>query len=172
MKVREQLLQENSRANADRVLAMIDDDLELVVELMGCFLSDEVVVAQRASQVFGDLGRRAPDLLLPWLNKIVDAIEEPIHQAIRRNGVRFFSELDEPIPPKLEARLISMCGGFVADRNVDVAIGAFSMSFVADRCDQYPEAAKKLCDDLRDRMPDASSGFANRARKVIKQLEG
>ena len=170
MIVRKQLLVANSRVNADRVLAMVGDDPELLVQLMVCFLGDEVRVAQRAAQVVGDFGRRNPDPLLPWLSDIVDAIENPIHQAIRRNGVRFFSELAEPLPAKIEKRLIRMCGQFVADRNVDVAIGAFSMSFIADRADRYPAEANQLCKDLRDRMPDASSGFANRANKVLKQL--
>ena len=108
---------------------------------------------------------------MPWITDIVDAIENPVHQAIRRNGVRFFSELAKPLPAKIEKRLIRMCGQFVADRNVDVAIGVFSMSFIADRADRYPAEANQLCRDLRDRMPDASSGFANRANKVLKQLE-
>lgn len=109
MIVREQLLVANSRANADRVLAMVRGDPELLVQLMVCFLGDEVRVAQRAAQVVGDFGRRDPDLLLPWLSDIVDAIENPIHQAIRRNGVRFFSELAEPLPVDMEKRLIRTC---------------------------------------------------------------
>ena len=141
MIVREQLLVANSRANADRVLAMIGDDPELLVQLMVCFLSDEVRVAQRAAQVVGDFGRRNPDLLLPWLSEIVDAIENPIHPAIRRNGVRFFNEFAEPLPADMEKRLIRMCGQFVADRSVDIAIGAFSMSFIADRANHYPAEA-------------------------------
>ena len=170
MIVREQLLVANSRANADRVLAMVMDDPERLVQLMVCFLSDEVCVAQRAAQVVGDVGRRNPDLLTPWLSEIVDAIENPIHQAIRRNGVRLFNELAEPVPADLEKRLIRMCSQFVADRSVDVAIGVFSMSFIADRANRYPAEANQLCKDLRDRMSNASSGFANRANKVLKQL--
>ena len=170
MIVREQLLVANSRANADRVLAMVGGNPELLVQLMVCFLGDEVRVAQRAAQVVGDFGRRDPDLLLPWLSDIVDAIENPIHQAIRRNGVRFFSELAEPLPAEMEAKLIRMCGQFVADRSVDTAIGAFSMSFIANRADRYPAEAIQLCKNLRNRLPDASTGFANRANKVLKQL--
>jgi hypothetical protein len=171
MIVREQLLVANSRANADKVLAMVCGDQELIVQLMVCFLGEEVRVAQRAAQVVGDLGRRDASLLTPWLGDIVDAIESPIHQAIRRNGVRYFSEVIAPLPVELEGRLIRMCGRFVADRNIDVAIGAFSMSFIAKRADRYPAEAKQLCKDLNERMHDASSGFANRAKKVLKQLE-
>jgi hypothetical protein len=45
------------------------------------------------------------------------------------------------------------------------------MSFIADRADRYPAEANQLCKELRDRIPDASSGFANRANKVLNQLE-
>lgn len=170
MIIREQLLKANSRANADKVLSMVGRDPEWLVQLMVCFLGEEVRVAQRAAQVVGDFGRRNPDRLLPWLGDIVDAVERPIHQAVRRNGVRYFSELSAPLPPAIEKRLIRMCGQFVADREIDIAISAFSMTFIANKATQYPNAAKQLCEDLRKRLPDASSGFANRARKVLKQL--
>ncbi len=170
MIVRDQLLIANSRANADKVLAMVYNEQELIVQLMICFLGEETRVAQRAAQVVGDLGRRDASLLKPWLGDIVDAIENPIHQAVRRNGVRFFSEMIEALPCDLEKRLIKSCGSFVANRKIGVAIGAFSMSFIANRSERYPAAAKQLCLDLQERLPDASSGFVNRASKVLKQL--
>ena len=40
MIVREQLLVANSRANADKVLAMVCGDQELIVQLMVCFLGE------------------------------------------------------------------------------------------------------------------------------------
>ena len=66
MNIRQQLLQKNSRANADIVLNYVLGSPESVVELMVCFLSDEVTVAQRAAQVVGDLGRQNPESLEPW----------------------------------------------------------------------------------------------------------
>ncbi|MFK7767180.1 MAG: hypothetical protein AB8B55_08155 [Mariniblastus sp.] len=171
MSIRSHLLEQHSRANADRILAMVLDNLDLLPELMACFFSDEITVAQRASQVVGDLGRQEPSLLLPWLEELVEATEKPVHQAIRRNAVRYFSELDEPIPSELETKMINLCGPFVSDPEVPTAIGAFAMQFIAVRADRYPTAAFKLCDDLRKRMPTASAGFQNRGRKLLKMLE-
>ena len=170
MSIREQLLRQNSRANCDRVRAVVIGDQSRLIELMACFFSDEVIVAQRAAMVVGDVGRHEPDLLLPWLAELVDAIENPIHQAIRRNGVRFFSELDQPIPKPLEKRLVRMCLRFVADPTEKTAPAAFAMQFVADRAGEYPSDAKKLCKALKARTLEATPGFQNRARKILKRL--
>ena len=171
MRIRKQLLVEHSRANADKIETMVLADDQLLPELMACFFSDETVVAQRAAQVVGDIGRKESDRLLPWLAEIVDAIENPVHEAIRRNGVRYFSELDEPLSPELESRLMRLCLAFVGDSDTKTAVGAFAMQFVADRAEQYPADAEVLCNQLRARMPSATAGFKNRAKKILKKLE-
>lgn len=167
MSIRLQLLQTNSSDKANRFEEQILRNRELLPELMACFFSDEVIVAQRAAFVVGHIGRKEPELFVPRLAEIVDAVEKPVHQAIRRNGVRYFAELDgDLIPAILEQRMVALCG-----EKVPTAIGAFSMQFVAERAELYPEAATKLCSDLRKRMPRASPGFQNRARKVLAKLE-
>lgn len=172
MSIRLQLLQTNSSDKANRFEEQILRNRELLPELMACFFSDEVIVAQRAAFVVGHIGRKEPELFVPWLAEIVDAVEKPVHQAIRRNGVRYFAELDgDLIPAILEQRMVALCGEYVGDEKVPTAIGAFSMQFVAERAELYPEAATKLCSDLRKRMPRASPGFQNRARKVLAKLE-
>ena len=171
MSIRLQLLQMSSSDKANLIEEQVLRHRDLLPELMACFFSDEVTVAQRAAFVLGHFGRKEPELLLPWLAEIVDAIEHPVHQAIRRNGVRYFAELDAPIDAELEERMIKLCGKFVADANSPTAIGAFSMQFVADRAERYPAAARKLCADLRKRMPKASRGFQNRGAKVLAKLE-
>lgn len=171
LSVRHELLLEHSRANADRIVGLVADDESLLVELMVCLFSDEVTVAQRAAFAVGIYGREYPARLLPWLEDLVGAIANPVHQAIRRCGVRYMSELTEPIPKSLEKRMIGLCVGFVADPETETAIGAFAMQFVADRSERYPAAAKTLIRDLKKRFPSASAGFQNRAGKLLKKLE-
>ena len=122
MLIRQLLLAQRSRANVDKMAAMVVEDKDRLVELMACFLCDESKVAQRAAHVVGDIGRMEPDWLLEWADEIVDAIEDPIHQSLRRCGVRYFSELAEPIPQPLVVRLIDLCSKFVADEKTEVAI--------------------------------------------------
>ena len=170
MNLRKQLLVANSRNNADIVLAHVNAHPESLPELMACFFSDEVKVAQRAAQVVGDIGRATPASLKPWWNDMVDASATPVHQAIRRNVTRYFSELQLPLPKKLEKKLIDDCTNFVADANEDVAIAAFSMALVANRAANYPQHAQRLERVLVRLIPGRPPGFQNRGRKVLKQL--
>lgn len=170
MNLRKQLLVANSRNNADIVMAHVQGHPESLPELMACFFSDEVIVAQRAAQVVGYIGRDSPEALKPWWNEMVDASANPVHQAIRRNVTRYFSELQLKLPKKLESKLIDDCTNFVADSGEGVAIAAFSMNFVADRAANYPQHAQRLARILVRLLPGRPPGFQNRGRKVLKQL--
>ena len=101
MNIRQQLLQRNSRANADIVLAYVTKTPTAIVELMACFLSDEVTVAQRASQVVGDLGRLAPESLKPWWDEMARAAEQPVHDAVCRNVARDHQQPETLAEPPL-----------------------------------------------------------------------
>ncbi len=170
MILRTQLLEAHSRHNADLIMAHVSSHPETLPELMACFFSDEVTVAQRAAQVVGDLGRAHPQWLQPWWPELVNATEEPVHNAIRRNVTRYFSELKMDLPLKLEQKLVNLCTDFVADPHQNVAIAAFSMTLVADRADRYPEQAQRLERVLVRLIPSRPPGFQNCGRKILKQL--
>jgi hypothetical protein len=150
MSIREQLFVEHSRANSDRIAAHVlswSEDLNIglendkgptarqpgqcakaifnqrLVELMACFFSDEVDLAQRAAHVVGLLGRENPWMLIPWWDELVESAANPTHEALRRNAIRYFSEQPEPLPKKLETRLIKLCSQFVADEKYSIAVG-------------------------------------------------
>ena len=121
--------------------------------------------------VVGNLGRAEPACLKPWWEAMVDAAEKPVHIAIRRAVTRYFSELSLTIPKNLEARLVELFVTFVADPKENVAISAFSMTFIADRAEHYPDAAQHLQRALVRLIPAGTPGFQNRGRKILQQLE-
>lgn len=170
MNIRRQLLLIHSRSNADLIEAYVVRCAEALPELMACLLSDEVVVAQRAAMVVGNFGRRYPDQLKPWWSEIFKAIENPVHPAIARSGMRYFSELPMALPGSLESRLIGHCLKTVKDRSKQTATSTFAMQFIADRADRFGEAAAELNAVLIRQIPGASAGFQNRGKKVLQQL--
>lgn len=172
MIIRQQLLKKHSRENADFIEDYVVRTPGAVVELMVCFLGDETKVAQRSSQVVGNLGRHHPEMLLPWWEEIVDAGEDPVHIAIRRNVTRYFCELELPIPKKLEARIVESFTKWSTDPEVPVAVAVFAMQFVADRHDRFPKHAKAIKLEIESRMESdsATPGFCNRGKKILKQL--
>jgi hypothetical protein len=171
MNIRTQLLKAHSRTNADVIQFYVQRCPEALPELMACLFSDQVAVAQRAAMVVGNFGRQHPDRLRPWWSDLVELIQAPVHAAITRAVVRYFSELALELPAKLESRLIDCCLHAVADPNEKTATCVFAMQFVADRAPQYPQSAARLNAALIRRIPQGSAGFQSRGKKVLRQLQ-
>jgi hypothetical protein len=173
MNIRQQLLKEHSRKNGDLIEDYVVHTPGAVIELMACFFSDETKVAQRSSQVVGNLGRHHPEMLQPWWEEMIEAGEAPIHIAIRRNVARYFCELELPIPKKLESRIVDSFTRWSTMSDVPVAVAVFAMQFVADRHTKFPKHAKSIKKEIESRMESnsATPGFLNRGRKILKQME-
>ncbi len=171
MNIRQQLLKRYSRENADIVIAHVSSTPGAIVELMVCFLGEEVMVAQRASQVVGDLGRRQPEILEPWWDEMLQAAKTPVHNAIRRNVARYFSELELTLPTKLETSLIKLFTDWTCEPTTPVAIQVYAMQFIADRADRFPDEAGNVKAVILSRFDTASAGFRSRGKRVLKQLE-
>jgi hypothetical protein len=172
MNIRQQLLKRHSRANADLVEAHVRLYPEAIVELMACFLSDNVDVVQRASQVIGNLGRHQPETLRDWWDELANAASNPVHDAVRRNVARYFSELKLELPNSLESKLAQMFTDWCEDKNTPVAVAVFGMQFVADRSKDFPRLAGRIATEIRDNLDSgqASVGYKNRGQKILRQL--
>lgn len=170
MNLRQQILKRHSRANSDLIQAHVEANPEKLVELMACFFSDETVLAQRSAMAVGNLGRKNPPCLQPWWSEMIAAAACPVHPAIRRAVTRYFCELDCELPKAKEAQLIALFGKFVGNPKVNVAIAAFAMTFIANRAEQYPDAASQLQRMLVRLIPTGSPGFQNRGKKTLEQL--
>ncbi len=140
------------------------------MELLACFLCEETKVAQRSSQVVGNLGRNHPQMLQPWWQEMIDAADDPVHIAVRRNVARYFSELEMSIPKKLEKRIAESFTRWSTDPEVPVAVAVFAMQFVADRHQQFPEQANAIRKQIESRIDSASPGFCNRGQKILNQM--
>ena len=170
MNIRQQLLRENSRVNADIVLDYVSKTPHVLVEVMACFFSDEVTVAQRAAQIVGDWGRLHPESLEPWWGEMLRAAEHPVHDAICRNVSRYFSELELSLPAELEQALVKLMAGWSSDLSTPVAATVYSMQFIANRADRFPEEAQQVKVQIEDRISTASAGFKSCGKRILRQL--
>lgn len=171
MNIRNQLQRENSRRNADQIEYAVAASEEKRVELMACFFSDEPTLVKRSAMVVGNLGRHHPELLRPWWKDLQQLLSTTTQPAVRRCITRYFSELPLPLPQRMEKELIDRCLALLADPKVKVATAVFSMQFIADRAEQFPQQAAELKQLIRERLPSGSAGFRSRGQKVLEQLE-
>lgn len=139
---------------------------------MGVFLGEEYRLVQRSAMVVGDLGRAQPGWLQPWHAKMIAAAAAPRHDAVRRNVMRYFSELDlKYIGAEEEGYLVDLAFRLTADQEAPVAIRVFSMQIVANYVAKYPELKEELVGIIELTIAEGTTpGFRSRGKKILKQF--
>ncbi|MEO0733664.1 MAG: hypothetical protein AAFZ52_12580 [Bacteroidota bacterium] len=174
MNLREQLLKEHSRANADLILGYVLEDERRVAGLMDLFLDAEYRVAQRAAMVVGDLGRIEPDWLITYHGRMIAAADPTAgkHPAIPRNILRFFSELSlEQVAADYAGNLLDVAFRRFESATEPVAIRVFAMQVVANFTEEYPELKDELRGIIEHTIAEGTTpGFRNRGTKILRKL--
>ncbi len=71
MNLREAVLEEHSKAQADKIAAYIGSDQDRMDELMFLIFNDEYRVVQRATYSLKKVGDKYPHMILPYLETMI-----------------------------------------------------------------------------------------------------
>lgn len=168
MNIREALMAEHSKKQADHIARYVAINPEALDELMECFFADQYRLCQRAAWPVGKLADTNPDLLLPYLPKMLSNLEHPIHDAVIRNTVRILQSIT--IPEDLIGEVYDICFHYLQDPKYAVAIRVFAMTVLTNIALRFPELKEELIPIIEHHQPYGSAGFQSRARKELKRL--
>ena len=90
MNIRDEILKEHSRKQSEKVANYIGSDRKRFDELMSLFLGNTYRVTQRAAWIVSICAERNPELIQPFLSKMVKMLEGKVHDAVKRNSLRIF----------------------------------------------------------------------------------
>jgi hypothetical protein len=170
MNLESEILKEHSRRNADRIAAWVGRDRKRLGQVTKLLLAGEYVVAQRAAWVVGICSDRHPDLIAPYLSRLVSRMQEPeVHDAVKRNVVRILQTAE--IPKHLLGTVASVCFEYLSDPYAPIAVRACSMTVLARIAKQEPDIGKELRLVIEQHLPYGTGAFQSRARQVLKHLE-
>jgi hypothetical protein len=167
--VRDALRTRYSKEGFVRIREQIGADPERFAALMKCFLSNEQDLVLRASWLMSMCAERRPDLLRPWLGKMLRRTEaKDAPEALQRNVVRALQFVD--IPRAHQGRVVELCLGFLQDPKGAIAVRAFSMTVLEHIARQQPELKQEIILIIEQMLPYGSAGIRSRARTVLRQL--
>lgn len=139
--------------------------------LMDLFLRGEYRVAQRSAMAVGICAERHPELLRPYLKRMIDRMEEPgVHVAVRRAAIRSLQTAD--IPPALMGRVADVCIRTIAAHDSAIALRACAMTVAARIAAREPDLGRELRLVIEQQLPYASPGVRARAARVLAGLPG
>ncbi len=168
MKIREEILKEHSRTQAEKIASYIGENEIRFAELMKLFFGNTYRVTQRAAWIVSICTERNPFLIEPFLSKMVNNLEREVHDAVKRNTLRIFQSIE--LPKKLWGKTVNICFRFLIDADEPIAVKVFAMTVLSNICKYEPELKNELKLVLEDQLENASAGFKSRAQKVLNGI--
>lgn len=168
MNLREELLREHSKKQTIRIVDYVGDDKERFAELMNLFLTDVYRIGQRAAWPVSYCGSAHPELITPYIKKMLKNLNNPVHDSVKRNTVRVLQNFH--IPKALQGLAVKQCMRLV-EGNEPIAIKVFSITLLGNIAKEHPELKHELKILIETQIPYASAGFLSRATKILKSLE-
>ncbi len=169
MNLVEELLRENSKAVYTRIVRYVGQSPARYKLLVNLFLKGPYRVTQRAARPLSYCTELHPELVKPYLPRIVKTLSvQGQTDSIKRNVLRLLQFID--VPKALQGEITSVCFRFLSDPREPVAVRVFAMSVLGNMVEKEPELGKELEIIIHDQMPYGTAGFVSRANKVLKKL--
>lgn len=162
------ILAEHSKKNTIHIVEWVGKDKLKMAALMHCFFSKDIRICQRASWPLTFIGQKKPQLFKPYTKKMVDLLDNPLHNAVARNTLRIFEDCE--IPEAVEGQLLEKCFEYINNPKEATAIRAFAITVGAKIVRKYPDLKHEFVSTLEDFLPYGKASFKYRARKFIKEL--
>ena len=165
---RQSLEEDYSKEGAMHVVQCIQKDNSRMQELMECFFDEDLRVCQRAAWPAGMIADVKPELIIPFLEKMLLNLDTPHHDAVIRNTFRTLQNVE--IPEDLEGLAFEKAFEFLLDPKNAIAIRVFAMTVCGNIALKYPELKHELVPVIEEQLPYGSAGFKNRGAKILKKL--
>lgn len=143
MDLREALLAEHSKDQAQRICNWVGDDSKRFAELIKLMTGPVYRVSQRAAWPVNLCAEQHPALLIPHFNLLIKQLERnDSHPAVRRNVARMFQFVE--IPNRFKGRVFNACYNLLNDSGQPVAVRVFSMTAAARIANDNKELIREL----------------------------
>ena len=166
--LRDEILLIRSKKGASNLISKILNHQVELEALMACFFSDDWVLCQKASWPVTILADQRPELLEPYLERMLDNLSRPNHDAVVRNTIRTWEVMD--IPEDLEGPIYDRCFEYFIDPGNAVAIRVFSMTVCTNIAMKHPSLAEEIIPVIEDNWDHATAAWRSRGRKELKRL--
>ena len=169
MNLEQEILKEHSKRNTVRLATWVGGDKQRFKELMELFLKGEYRVTQRSAWIVQHCAAKHPELISPYLNKMIDRmVEQGVHVAVKRNGLRILQDID--VPKRLMGKVATICFDLFASQQEPIAVRCFSMTVIANIARQEPDLRNELRLMIEQQMPWGSGGLRARGKHILKKL--
>jgi hypothetical protein len=163
------LQKERSKKTCIEVADYIGNSKERFAELIEIITSKDLEMANRAAWVIPSIADKNIDQLIqPYLKTVIELLNKPVHDAIKRNALRMLQFAT--IPEKLQGITLEYCFQLLNNPKEAIAIRVYAMTVLYNLTLQEPDLAHELYDSIEMHMHGALPGYKSRGGKILKAL--
>jgi hypothetical protein len=168
MNLKESLQNRLSRAEmvalAKKVCAQ-EDSFKTLIHLI---LKGKPPVPQYGAWLLQHCSDQAPQLIKPYVSRLLSLIEGDVHDGVRRGVLRSLEPID--LADKDIGKAADLCFRYLADPKEPVAVRVFAMSILGNICKKEADLIEELTLLIHAVIPTGSAALAARGRMVLKKL--
>ncbi|MBL4651956.1 MAG: hypothetical protein JKY53_03685 [Flavobacteriales bacterium] len=169
MNIREAILQEHSKKQVLKIANYVGNDKERFAELMQIYFDGPYRVTQRGAWVLHHCAENNYNLVYPYLDKMVEILNENAHNAVKRNTLKILGMID--IPKYLMGTLTNKCFAYLKSETEPIAIRVFAMTVLYNITKTEPDLKHELKLVIEELLPYGSAGIKSRGKKTLKLLQ-
>ena len=133
--------------------------------------SSDKKLAFRASWTISKVCDKFPEIIYPYLSRIVETLSNIDNESALRSFLRIISFSDlEKIDSRQHGVLADFCFNVLKSGFSAIAVKAYSMEILYRLSLIYPEIANELSTSIRILLEDGSAGISSRGRMILKKL--
>lgn len=156
------------RAHTDNLIDLLKNHPEWHNELIDIYLSNEEPFSRRIAWAIDLYSLEEPEIVIPYLEIIVDLLQKFSHDALRRHSLHILSRL--PLPDSRLGELINICFDWLLSPNQPAAVKVYSIEILYRISLREPDIREELKDCIELRLNEETPGFKNRGLKILKKL--
>ena len=162
------LLAGNTRFNTDLVASHIGTDEVLFEKLIQLMFTAESPLPERAAWVMSAVTDHYPWMINPFIHKVIIHLKHSDNFAFQRNTLRLFSKIE--LPEEMTGEIFDFCYKCFNDQKQPVAVRVHAMQILFNISEKEPDLKPELALIIESHLENASTGFANRAEKLLRKL--
>ncbi len=165
MNLTELLSQAYNKTTINYLEQWVGNKPENMIQIVALVFGKDYRLAQNASPVMSYVADKHPELIIPYIPRMIDYLEITENTGVKRNILRTLQFT--PIPPEKEGQLLDTCFKLIENKKATIAEQCYSMTIIFNIAQHEPEILNELKLIVVDLLENASPGFKVRARQLF-----
>jgi hypothetical protein len=165
MDIRATLLERHSKYQTSLVVDHIGANRQRFADLMSIIFAGEALLQQRAAWAVSYCVERHPQLVKPYLRRLVTMLKEDVQAAAKRNIARLLQFVE--VPRSLQGLVYENCLTLAVSLAEPAAVRCFALTSAARIAGRQPELLHEMKLTLERQLPELGPALRVRVAKEL-----